>query len=104
MVDVPGTLPSTFLPEIDKSSLETIKSWFKSSIDQSVSSFQSEVDTLVESLLSDARETLKNPEYANEIYTRVPSQFTVGVGDSETEYMAGFQEALTLLSSARLKQ
>jgi len=94
MVDVPGTLPSTFLPEIDKSSLETIKSWFKSSIDQSVSSFQSEVNTLVESLLSDARETLKNPEYANEIYTRVPSQFTVGVGDSETGIYGRFSRSI----------
>lgn len=94
MVDVPGTLPSTFLPEIDKSSLGTIKSWFKSSIDQSVSSFQSEVNTLVESLLSDARETLKNPEYANEIYTRVPSQFTVGVGDSETGIYGRFSRSI----------
>jgi len=97
MVDVPGTLPSTFLPEIDKSSLETIKSWFKSSIDQSVSSFQSEVNMLVESLLSDARETLKNPEYANEIYTRVPSQFTVGVGDSETGIYGRFSRSINTI-------
>lgn len=82
------------LPEGEPITLDAIRSSFDSAIDRIDSDFIVDIDKLVSSLINTTRQTIKNPESANDIITRVSSEFSIGVGDSTSGIYGSFSVSI----------